>query len=92
MAPSEVIQDFRYAARQLRRMPGFTVAAVLTLALGVGAHAAFFSVVNAIAFRPIAGVQLGQVYAIRPVRPNGRHESSVSWSACSPPSSSPPSA
>ncbi len=78
MAASDLIQDLRYAARQLRRVPGFTVAAVLTLALGVGAHAAFFSVVNAIAFRPIAGVQLGQVYAIQTVRPNGRHESSVS--------------
>jgi predicted permease len=75
---TELEQDFRYAARQLRRMPGFTVAAVVTLALGVGAHTAFFSVVNAIAFRPIAGVQLDRIYAIQAVRPNGRQESSVS--------------
>ena len=69
-----MIQDFRFAARQLLKTPGFTIVAVLTLALAIGVNSAIFAMINGVVLHPMIPVRPQEVVNVFNCRQNANHD------------------
>src|SRR5215469_2000842 len=73
-------QDLHYALRQLRKSPGFAAVAVITLAVGIGATAAVFSVIDAVVLRPLPYNNVNRIVDVQASSGSGSHQP-MSWPA-----------
>src|SRR5436190_2177979 len=69
-----MMQDFRFAVRQLLKTPGFTTVAVLTLALAIGVNSAIFALINGVLLKPVVPVRPAEVVNVFTARQNASHD------------------
>ena len=69
-----MIQDFKFALRQLRKAPGFTAVAVLTLSLAIGVNSAIFALINSVVLRPMVPLRPREVVNVFNCRQNANHD------------------
>src|SRR6266568_5946344 len=69
-----MIQDFKFALRQLLKAPGFTAVAVLTLSLAIGVNSAIFALINGVVLRPMVPVRSNEVVNVFNCRQNANHD------------------
>jgi putative ABC transport system permease protein len=69
-----MIQDFKFAVRQLLKTPGFTTVAVLTLAMAIGVNSASFALINGIVLKPVVPLRPNEVVNVFTARQNASHD------------------
>jgi len=69
-----MMQDFRFALRQLLKTPGFTTVAILTLALAIGVNSASFALINGVVLKPVVPVRPNEVVNVFTARQNASHD------------------
>src|ERR1700686_5778571 len=69
-----MIQDFKFAFRQLIKSPGFTAVAVVTLALAIGVNSAIFALINSVALHPMVPLRPQEVVNVFNCRQNANHD------------------